>query len=190
MTVSTTENRGIHQAGQAGRTSRTSLNPKDIPMKLALVVIVALLGGCVGSPLPPPNHGRLGATATDVEWLPASSIPAITGSNSTVVLFSMSGGRTVVTPGAATTVNRIGVSIRCDQPITLLSQVNRTSGGGSTWRTMNNNGSGDTVLANTDTAIDYLVFGPNTRIEAVTGSTGPSACETDIGLFVDRQPGI
>src|SRR5580698_2912640 len=112
-------------------------------MKLATVAILAFLAGCAGSPLPPPNHGRLGATATDVEWLPASSIPTITGNNATIVLFSMSGGRAVVTPGAATTVNRIGVSLRCDQPITLLSQVNRASGGGSTWRTMNNNGSGD-----------------------------------------------
>jgi hypothetical protein len=159
-------------------------------MKLPIFALLTLLvGGCASVPTAPPDH-RVGATATDVEWLPGSSIPAITGNNATIVLFSMTGGRAVTTPGLTTTVNRVGVSVRCDQPITLLSQVNRASGGGTNWRTMNNNGSGDAVLANVDTVIDYLVFGPNTRIEAVTGSTGPSACETDIGLFVDRQPAI
>jgi|SRR5450631_2570686 len=159
-------------------------------MKLPIFALLTLLvGGCASVPTTPPDHRVVGATATDVEWLPGSSLPAITGNNATIVLFSMANGRAVVTPGITTTVNRIGVSIRCDQAVTLLAQINRSSGGG-TWRTMNNNGAGDTVLANTDTVIDYLVFGPNTRIEAVTGSTGPSACETDIGLFVDRQPAI
>jgi hypothetical protein len=158
-------------------------------MKFALIAILTLLGGCAGSPLPPPDHGRVGATSVDVEWLPGSSIPAITGTNSTIVLFSMVNGRAATTPGLTTTVNRIGVSIRCDQPVTLLYQINRSSGGG-TWRTLNNNGAGDSILAATDSVIDYLVMGPTSRIEVVTGSPGPSACEADVGLFVDRQPGI
>jgi hypothetical protein len=162
-------------------------------MKSAILATLAILAfaGCATAPTAPtapPGH-RVGATSGDVEWLPASSIPAITGTSATIVLFSMTNGRAVTTPGLTTTVNRVGVSVRCDQPVTLLYQVERSSGG-AVFRTMNGNGSGDSVLANTDTFIDYLIMGPTSRIEAVTGSPGPSACETDIGLFVDRQTGI
>jgi hypothetical protein len=159
-------------------------------MKYLAIAMLALLGCATTptTPTPPPGH-RVGATSGDVEWLPASSIPAITGTNATVILWSMANGRAATTPGLTTTVNRIGVSIRVDQPVTILYQVSRSSGGG-TWRTMNNNGNGDSVLANTDTFIDYLIMGPASRLEIVTGSPGPSAVELDLGLFVDRQPAI
>src|SRR5450631_3261384 len=134
-------------------------------MKLPIFALLTLLvGGCASVPTTPPDHRVVGATATDVEWLPGSSIPAITGNNATIVLFSMTNGRAVVTPGITTTVNRVAVSVRCDQPITLLYQVNRSSGGG-TFRTMDGNGSGTSLLANVDSVIDYLVLGPNSRIE-------------------------
>jgi hypothetical protein len=55
---------------------------------------------------------------------------------------------------------------------------------------MNGSGGGDVMPANTDTAIDYLILGPDSRLEAVTGATGPSTCEVDVGLYGDRTLGM
>ena len=149
-------------------------------MRVFRWLILFCLVGCA-SPTPL-NSRRVGASITvgTVVWV--KSIPAITGNNATIDLYD-----TTVSP-TTIFVNRIMYTGRCDQAITLNYQILRD--GSSTWRTMNNNGSGDTVAANTDTAIDYLVLGPNSRLEAVTGGTGPSTCETSIALFGDRELGM
>jgi hypothetical protein len=165
--------------------------------------LLLLLVGCAEAP--PPSS--MGATSQDMNWVPGGIIPVITGSNALIVLVKVNGGRSVMAGG---TVNRIFVSLRCDQPVTLLFQVNRSSGGGTVWRTLNGwnsgdpvqghpagctdaspgRGLGDTVAANTDVSCDYLVLGANSRVEVMTGSPGPTACEVDLGLFVDRAPGM
>jgi hypothetical protein len=152
-------------------------------LMLAVSAALAVGSGCTEKPEP---ARRLGAvTSSNIQWL--TSIPTITGNNATIKLFDTTGGSNSNRKGF-THVQRILGSLRCDQAITLLYQVLRT--GSTTWRTMNGSGSGDAITASTDTAIDYLVLGPDSRLEAVTGGTGPSSCEVDVGLYTDRTPGM
>ena len=138
--------------------------------------------GCASAPIVP--HGKVGATSYDYEWIQAPNIPTISGNNASITMWSMTGGRAAVTGTYSTTVNRVGISVRCNQAVTILYQVERSSGG-SVFRTMN--ASGDAVTANTDVYKEYLIQGPNSQLVVTTGSTGPTACEVDVGLFVDRS---
>lgn len=163
-------------------------DPRDMTTMrcLRLLPLLALFAaGCATAPVPVEPH-RIGATAYDYEWVQAPNIPAISGNNSSITMWSMTGGRAAVTGTYLTTVNRAAISIRCNQAVTILYQVERVSGG-SVFRTLNGSGSGDAVTANTDTYKEYLIEGPNSQLVVTTGSTGPTACEVDIGLFVDRS---
>jgi hypothetical protein len=105
-----------------------------------------------------------------------AALNPVTGNNATIIVFD-----STVTP-IIPAPERLLVTCRFDQAVTILYQVQRY--GSSTWRTTN--GSGDSAAANTDTFLDYLVLGPFSRIEVVTGSTGPSVAEINIGPVYDR----
>lgn len=168
--------------------------------KIFLATFLILVGCATESPFT--SHGKVGAVSTVVNWLPSASIPTITGNNASITLFTMTGGKVA----AYGVVGEVVVSLRCDQPITLLWQTERSKGG-AVFRTLNGwnagdpiqghptsctdtsagRGLGDVVSAATDTTCEYVVAGPNTKLVAVTGSTGPSTCEVDVGLFVNTS---
>jgi hypothetical protein len=152
-------------------------------MKIAMFVCALALAACASSNPAPIARGG-GGTVT-MQW--RASIPTIAGNNATIILFDTTGGNTASRQGYRH-VDRIVFTGRCDQAITLNYQILHT--GSTTWRTMNGGGSGVAVAANTDTVVDFLALGPDSRVTAVTGGTGPSACEYDIGLFTDRTLGL
>lgn len=105
-----------------------------------------------------------------------AALNPVTGNSATIIVFD-----STVTP-IIPAPERLLVSCHFDQAVTVLYQVQRF--GSSTWRTTN--GSGDSAPANTETFLDYLVLGPYSRIEVVTGSTGPTVAEINIAPIYDR----
>ena len=137
-----------------------------------LLLVLALTLSCVtptGS-----SPGRVGSTVGGPVF--RAPLNPVTGNNATVTVFD-----TTVAP-VFPLPERLAVTCRFDQAVTILYQVERL--GSSTWRTVN--GSGDAVTANTDFFIDYLVQGPNNRIQVVTGSTGPTVAEINVAPIYDR----
>lgn len=149
-------------------------------LRTFLVLAALLTASCATSPAgPAPVHGgghKMGSSQTPSNWL--SPLNNVTGNNATIVVFD----NTVVT--GHKDADRVTVSCFFDQAVTILYQVKLP--GSSTWRTVNGNGSGDAVSASTFTSIDYLMLAYNSRIEVVTGGTGPSVAEVQIGVVYDR----
>jgi hypothetical protein len=144
---------------------------------LAFVLLLTL--GCTAPPKPvpeAPTPGRVGSTIGGPIF--RAPLNPVTGNNATIIVLDTTNVPIFPKP------ERLVVSCRFDQQVTILYQVQRL--GSVTWRTVNGNGTGDVVSANTDTFIDYLVLGPNNRIEVVTGSTGPTVAEINIGPVYDR----
>lgn len=187
------------------------MSVQTLAMRMAHVLLLALfIVGC-GDNLSPAGRApgpqfvgaSLGDTDQVIKWVPAANLPTLTVASSTVILLDTSGGDTV--RQRWTTAHRFLVSMRCDQPTTLLYQIKRTAS--STWRTMNGyasgsgctsgcagggspgSGLGDTVPANCDAACDYLVLGPDSRLQVVT-TTAPSTCEVDVGYYPRREAGM
>lgn len=125
------------------------------------------------------------AMSRPVSWVLAG-LPAITGNNQTIPVYDTTGGDTVRAQQKA--LQHILVSCRFDQAVTVLYQIKRT--GSSSWRTMNNGGAGDVVGANTDFVRDYAILGPDSKVVIVTGATGPSTGELDVGLIFERPLGL
>lgn len=147
-------------------------------MKRLLVSIAAALfiAGC-GTMTSPAHHAPVGIGGSGIpnQWLPPAN--PVTGNSATIVVFD-----STVTP---THADRVVVSCFFNQAVTVLYQVQHA--GSATWRTTNGSGgSGDSVTASTQTYLDYQIQGANTRVEVVTGSTGPTTSEVDIGLMYER----
>lgn len=148
-----------------------------------IAVLLVLLTACAASNSPPPTPGRVGSgiqqSTTCVPPLNPVTVP-----DAGIVVYD-----TTVQQGFKS--DRVTVSCRYDQPVTILFQGKRF--GSSTWRTLNGAGgapAGESVSANTDTFKDYLVQTSNSRVKIVTGSTAPSTTvETDICLPFERSLG-
>lgn len=150
-----------------------------------LAIIAALAcGGCAHSDPAPVAHHKRGALTTSAgsvaSWGPP--LATVTGNNATVTVFDTTAS------SVYRNVERVTISCFFDQAVTVLYQVRHA--GSSTWRTMNGNGAGDAVTASTGTVIDYLILGYDSRIQVVTGGTGPSTSELDIGLVYARPLAI
>jgi len=142
------------------------------------ILFALILGvlGCDPTAAPPPAH-KVGSSFGGPVWrVPLNAIPST--ASATTIVFD-----TTVTP-VVPPPERLAVSCRFDQAVTLLYQIQRL--GSVTWRTMNGTGAGDAVPANTDAFYDYLVQGPNSRLEVVNGGTGPSTPELNVGPVYDR----
>lgn len=111
-----------------------------------------------------------------------SALNTVTGNSATVVIFD----NTVVTGHKS--ADRVMVGMFFDQAVTVLYQVKLP--GSSTWRTVNGDGSGDTVAASTLTVIDFRMMAYNDRIEVVTGGTGPSVSEVGVCVVYDSALAI
>lgn len=148
-----------------------------LPMgKLALFLV--LMFGCIEPAQAPVPEHRVGATTQQFTTCVPPLNP-VTGNSATIVVYD-----TTAQQGFKS--DRVMVSCRYDQAVTILFQGKRFDS--STWRTLN--GSGDAVTANTDTLKDYLVQTANSRVEIVTGGTGPTTTvETDICLPYERSLG-
>ncbi|HVZ88098.1 MAG TPA: hypothetical protein VHG72_14090 [Polyangia bacterium] len=138
-----------------------------------LAFVIALSAGCTttGQHLAPVG---IGGSGIPNQWIAPAN--PVTGNSATIVVFD-----STATP---THADRIVVSCFFNQGVTVLYQVQHA--GSATWRTTNGSGSGDTVTASTQTYLDYPIQGANTRVEVVTGSTGPTTSEVDIGLMYER----
>lgn len=151
-------------------------------LRVLVFAVAAIVGvaGCCGTS--PPPRPRVGSTLEPSRWL--LPLNTVTGNNATVIIFDTTNAGQ--NPGPS--VDRIVISCYFDQAVTLQYQVRHR--GSSTWRTVNGNGSGDTVSASTQTAIDFLILGYDSRVQVVTGGTGPSTAEVDIGLVYVRPLGM
>lgn len=146
--------------------------------RVVLLVLALACGACAttdqGSQ-PSPAH-RFGSVVSANQW--RSPLNPVTGNSQTILIWDGT-GMTSTQP-----IERVTVSCFFDQTVTILFQVRQI--GSATWRTMNGNGSGEPCTANVGTAYDYLLLGPDNRIQAVTGGTGPSVSEVSIGLIFSR----
>ncbi len=143
---------------------------------LKTLLAAALVAGCASQQ---PVHGggghKFGSVGTARGCLAA--LNTVTGNNATIVVFDTStdtGHKLLLNSGA----ERLVVGMFFDQAVTVNYQVRHR--GSSTWRTINGNGSGDSIAASTDTTIDYRIIGQDNRIQVVTGGTGPTVAEMDI----------
>ena len=144
--------------------------------KLKFVLFLSLfLGACVANP-PKPEPGRVGSSFGGPVF--RAPLNVVTGNSATITVFDSTVVPVFPLP------ERLVVSCRFDQNVTVLYEVQRL--GSVTWRTVNGGGAGDVVTANQDTLFDYLVQGPNSRLQVVTGGTGPTTSEINIAPVYDR----
>lgn len=128
-------------------------------------------------------------------WVVIPSAVNFAAASTDYIVYDTTQGGTV--RQRANYVDRIPVSVRCNQAVTLKYQTLATSS--STWRTRNGysgaapsgscvettglgSGLGFTVPASTDVYCDFLVQGPDSRIVVTTGGTPPTSCEVDVRL--------
>jgi hypothetical protein len=144
---------------------------------LLLAVAALACGSCATTDGAAPAGGhRRASIASANQW--RGPLNAVTGNNATIIVWDGTG------MVASQPIERVMVSCYFDQAVTILFQVRHI--GSATWRTINGSGSGDAVSASTPTVIDYLLLGSDNRIEVVTGGTGPTVSEVDVGLVFER----
>ena len=143
-------------------------------MKRIGLALLALLAISCAEPAPPahPVVG-IGGGGIPNQWL--GPLNPVTGNSATIVVFD-----TTATPSHA---DRLMVSGFFNQAVTILYQVEHV--GSVTWRTAN--GAGDAITARTHRPHGNMwCTGANSRVEIVTGSTGPTTSEVDIGVMYER----
>lgn len=122
-------------------------------------------------------------------WQAQSSINTVTGNNATITVFDSTMGGTV--RGAYDFLQRIMVTANVDQTVTVNYDVQL--GLSTTWvRAAGTNASmsfvGGTVTTGTSEG-DFLIQGNESRIQVVTGGTGPTATKPAIRLCFVRDLG-
>lgn len=141
------------------------------------IILLAALTTACASQQPVPAHGGTKFASVGNTRTCRGPLNDVTGNNATVVIFDTStdsGAKYLTNSGA----ERLLVSMFFDQAVTVNYQARIR--GSSTWRTVNGDGSGDSVSASTFTAIDFRIMAADTRITVVTGGTGPTTSEIDI----------
>jgi hypothetical protein len=161
-----------------------------------IFLLVALLASCAypSGSCPDPAVApvkKFGASSTltgnQGTWV-TTGFPTITAPSTTYIVFSTtSQGDTV--RGRYPGLERVALRARFDQATTILYQT-LAAAPATTWRTLNGSGSGDSLAAGTDYAVDFLVLGPDVRLEVVTGGTPPTTQEISTRLSNDRALGM
>lgn len=155
-----------------------------------LLSAMAFVGACQQAAAPT-SHGTFAATTPGGQgycvWQPQSSIPAITGNSATITLFDSTMAGT--TRNAYDFLQRIMVTANVDQTITINYDIQL--GASTTWvRAAGTNASYSMTGGTTTTGtseIDYLVQGNESRLQAVTGGTGPTSTKPAIRLCFVRD---
>ena len=144
--------------------------------RIGLLLLALFAISCSEPAAPVERPVGIGGGGIPNQWLaPLNPILAgDAGIGATAIVFD-----TTVTPSHA---DRIVVSGFLNQAVTVLYRVKHN--GSSTWRTVN--GVGDAILANAQTAWEYLVQGANSQVEIVAGGTAPTTAEVDIGVIYER----
>ncbi len=113
------------------------------------------------------------------------TVPAVTGNNTNVLIFDTTSVGTV--SGAYKFLQRVMVSGQFNQAVTMNYQVQHV--GSATWANAAGSTSGDAFAANTETLVDYLSQGVESRLSVATGGTGPTTQRVDVCLFFVRVLG-
>lgn len=114
-----------------------------------------------------------------------TNLPAITGNNATINLFDTTAGGTQ--RGIYAFLQRLMVTLQCDQAVTVTYQVQLSPS--TTWLQAAGSNASTSFPANTVTEVDFLSQGQESRVQVVTGSTGPTTCADAVGLFFVRDLG-
>ena len=117
-----------------------------------------------------------------------TGFPAITAASTSYVVFSTTSNGDS-TRGLSPGLERVALRCRFDQATTILYQT-LAAKPATTWRTLNGSGSGDSLAASTDYAVDFLVLGPDVRLVVVTGATPPTTQEVSTRTSNDRELGM
>jgi hypothetical protein len=165
---------------------------KTLVLLLALVASCATPGGLdpispdpIG-PGPQRRYGDIQVGGQQCKW--ATNLPTVAGATTDNIVFTTTAQGDSIRntfPG----LQRVLVHFRGDQGVTVKYQTLAPLPT-TTWRTMNGAGSGDVVGANTDYATDFLVLGPDVRIDVLTGGAAPTGGgELAVELCNDRVTG-
>jgi hypothetical protein len=113
------------------------------------------------------------------------TVPAVTGNNTSVLIFDTTAGGTV--SGVYKFLQRVMVSGQFNQAVTMNYQVQHV--GSATWVNAAGSTLGDAFAANTETEVDYLSQGVESRLSVATGGAGPTTQRVDVCLFFVRNVG-
>lgn len=112
-----------------------------------------------------------------------TNLPAITGNSQTITVFDTTAGGTQ--SGVYNFLQRIMVTGNCDQAVTVNYQIQiRPS---TTWSLAAGTNASYAFAAGSVSEVDDLVQGQESRIQIVTGATGPTTCPIAIALFFVRD---
>lgn len=151
-----------------------------------LPVLLVCLGCCVKPCVAPPpvTPHKFGDVSTGDGSQPTwvTNIPTLVGqASSTIVEFDTTRGDTILKQFPF--LQRIMVTGQCDQTVTIVYQVKLTPD--TTWVTAAGSNASTSYPASTTTETDFLVQGPESRIQAIT-TTAPTVCKLAIALFNAR----
>lgn len=114
-----------------------------------------------------------------------TNLPVITGNNATITLFDTTAGGTQF--GKYAFLQRLMLTLQCDQAVTVTYQVQLSPS--TTWLQAAGSNASTSFPASTVTEVDFLSQGQESRIQVVTGSTGPTTCANALALFFVRDLG-
>jgi hypothetical protein len=144
---------------------------------LTLLALAAALVGAGCREAAPPPHAVMASGApggqTYCVWQSQASIPAVTGNNATITLFDSTIGGTA--RGVYDFLQRIMVTANFDQTVTVNYDIQL--GTSTQWVRAAGTNASSTFTGGTTTTgtneIDFLVQGNESRVQMVTGGTGP-----------------
>lgn len=167
--------------------------------KLLVLSLCALLGAACCPATATAPAAKRGATDAVMQWLAQADVSIPTASGTTKLLFDSTSGSTA-TRQQFRNIHRVEwTGGHCSQDIQIVCEVLRS--GSTTWRTcpsqQNTDGTTNTtsvvtsggtkVTASVGYSVDFVIQGPDWRIKAVTGGTGPTGCESDVKLVPTRE---
>lgn len=112
-----------------------------------------------------------------------TNLPAVTGNSATITMFDTTAGGTQ--SGKYDFLQRIMVTANCDQAITVNYQIQIRPN--TTWSQAAGTNASFAVASGSVSEVDNLVQGQESRIQIVTGGTGPTVCPVAIALFFVRD---
>jgi hypothetical protein len=135
----------------------------------------------------PKKFGDVQTGGQQCKW--RTNLPTVAGVTTHNIVFTTTAAGDSIR-NAVPGLQRVLVHFRGDQGVTVNYQTLAPLPA-TTWRTLNGGGSGDVVAANTDYATDFLVLGPDIRIDILTGGTAPTGGgELAIQVCNDRALGM
>jgi hypothetical protein len=158
---------------------------------LTLLALTAALVGAGCREAAPPPHAVMASTTPGGQgycvWQSQSSIPALAGNNQTITAFDSTMGGTA--RGAYDFLQRIMFTANVDHDVTVNYDIQL--GTSTTWVRAAGTNASTTFTGGTTTTgtseIDFLVQGNESRIQVVTGGTGPTSTKPAIRLCYVRD---